>query len=113
VIAVEYAGRRLLFAGDLEAEGEAALVARGAVPADVLKVPHHGSRTSSTDTLLDAVRPQLAVISVGERNRWGFPDAGVLDRYRAHGARVLRTDRQGAIAVSVSAGGRLAVESMR
>ena len=115
VVAVEYRGRRLLFAGDLEAEGEAALVGTAGerLRSDVLKVPHHGSRTSSTDALLDAARPGVAVISVGERNRWGFPNPAVLARYQAHGARVLRTDRNGAISVSVSGAGRLDVESMR
>jgi competence protein ComEC len=107
VVAVEYAGRRLLFAGDLEAEGEAALVARGNARADVLKVPHHGSRTSSSPELLDAVRPQVAVVSVGERNRWGFPNAAVVARYRAAGARFFRTDRDGAVVLTISRSGAL------
>jgi competence protein ComEC len=114
VVGISWRGRRLLFAGDLEAEGEAALLSTGrAVAADVLKVPHHGSRTSSSAPFLAAVRPQLAVISVGERNRWGFPDAGVLERYDAIGARVLRTDRDGAVAIHVGGDGRLTSETMR
>ena len=107
VLALEYAGRRLLFAGDLEADGEAALLATGGLRADVLKVPHHGSRTSSTEPFVAAVHPSLAVISVGERNRWGFPNPAVVARYLAAGARVLRTDTDGAVAVSLSADGKL------
>jgi competence protein ComEC len=115
VIQLDYRGHKLLFPGDLEAEGEAALVdAAGAgLASDVLKVPHHGSRTSSTDTLLDAVRPHVAVFSVGERNRWGFPHPTVLARYAARGVRALRTDRDGAVTVAVSGRGALTVESYR
>jgi competence protein ComEC len=107
VLAVEHGGRRLLFAGDVEADAEAALIANGGVAADVLKVPHHGSRTSSTAPFLAAVHPQIAVISVGDHNRWGFPHPSVLARYAAAGARVLRTDLDGAIAVTVTAGGTI------
>ena len=84
VVAVGWRGRSLLFAGDLEADGEAALLARAgpSLPADVVKVPHHGSKTSSTAELVAATHPSVAVISVGERNRWGFPNAGVMARWR-------------------------------
>ena len=107
VVAVEYAGRRLLFAGDLEADGEAALIARTTPRADVLKVPHHGSRTSSSRELIDAVRPEVAVVSVGERNRWGFPNAAVVARYRAANTRLYRTDRDGAVVLTISRAGTL------
>jgi competence protein ComEC len=128
VVRVEYAGRALLFTGDVEAEGEAALVgaAREAVPfgsasagvapalsADVLKVPHHGSRTSSSDPLLAAVLPSVAIISVGDHNRWHFPHPSVLARYAAHHVRVLRTDQHGAIQVRIDASGHLDVEPSR
>ena len=59
--------------------------------------PHHGSATSSTRPLLDAAAPDLAVISAGRGNRYGHPHAAVLDRYRAVGARILRTDIDGAV----------------
>jgi competence protein ComEC len=75
--------------------------------ADVIKVPHHGSKTSSTPRLTRALGAELAVISVGVRNRWGFPHRPVLDRWRTAGARVLRTDRDGAVTVSVGADGSL------
>ena len=75
----------MLFAGDLEADGEGELVGRRdvgqVVAADVLKVPHHGSRTSSSPELVDAVAPALAVISLGWRNQFHFPAPEVVARY--------------------------------
>jgi competence protein ComEC len=113
VLRVAFAGRAALFAGDLEADGEGELAGRRAVgqavAADVLKVPHHGSRTSSTPELLDAVAPALAVISLGWRNRFHFPAPEVVARYHARGTRVLRTDRDGAITVMLRASGALDV----
>jgi competence protein ComEC len=65
----------------------------------ILKVPHHGSLTSSTGEFLDAVRPQVAVVSAGRSNHFGHPVPEVLDRYRAIGAEVFRTDQDGAVIV--------------
>jgi competence protein ComEC len=111
VLRLDFAGRAVLFPGDLEADGEGELVGRRdvgqRVAADVLKVPHHGSRTSSSDELLDAVGPRLAVMSLGWRNRFHFPAAEVLARYAARGARVLRTDRDGAVTVTIDVTGAL------
>ncbi|MET0384152.1 MAG: ComEC/Rec2 family competence protein, partial [Burkholderiaceae bacterium] len=91
-------GRGALLTGDIEAPQEAALLARDApaLRADVLLVPHHGSRTSSTDAFLAAVRPRIAVIQVGYRSRYGHPAPEVMARYRAHGIAVVRTDHCGA-----------------
>jgi competence protein ComEC len=89
----------MLLTGDIERTGELALVRDGAARAAALLVPHHGSRSSSSDAFLAAVRPRLAVASAGYRNRFGHPAADVLERYGAAGARVLRTDRDGAITV--------------
>jgi competence protein ComEC len=117
VLRLGFAGRGVLFAGDLEADGEGELAGRRdvgeTVAADVLKVPHHGSRTSSTPELLEAVAPALAVISLGWRNQFHFPAPEVVARYAARGARVLRTDRDGAISVVISPDGRLTVRCER
>jgi competence protein ComEC len=117
VLRVAFAGRALLFPGDLEADGEGELVGRRAVgedvAADVLKVPHHGSRTSSSDELVSAVHPALAVISLGWRNRFHFPAAEVLARYAAHGVTVLRTDRDGAVTVTIAPDGNVRVARER
>ena len=85
-------GRSILFTGDIEAAGEAAV---DWPRAEVLKVPHHGSRSSSTPALLEAVRPSLAVIGCGVENRFGHPHPEVLRRYA--GVRVLRTDVHGTV----------------
>lgn len=110
VLEVAYGGRRLLLSGDVEAAAEARLGQIGHV--DVLKVPHHGSKTSSTAAWLATLRPQIAVISVGAANQWGFPHAPVLARYAAIGSKVYRTDTDGAVTVSLSAGGRITVDTM-
>lgn len=108
VVEVRYAGRSILFAGDLEAEGEAALPSVGAV--DVVKVPHHGSPTSSTAAFVAATRPRLAVISCGVANAYRFPAPAVVARWEAAGAHVLRTDRDGAVTLRVEVDGALTVE---
>ena len=98
VLRVEYGLASFLLASDIEAAREQALVASGApIAATVLKVAHHGSRTSSTPAFLGAVGPAVAVISVGPRNPYGHPDPGVLERLATAGARVYRTDRDGAV----------------
>jgi competence protein ComEC len=117
VVRAGYAGRSLLFAGDIEGDGEAELVGRAAAGlvarSDVLKVPHHGSRTSSSPELVDVVSPQLAVMSLGWLNRFQFPHREVLARYAARGVRVLRTDRDGAVTVTIDEGGRISATCAR
>ncbi|MDB4956218.1 MAG: internalization-related competence protein ComEC/Rec2 [Myxococcales bacterium] len=110
VITLRYAGRVLLFAGDIEVEGEQAVVAAGLSHADVVKVPHHGSPTSSGAALVTATHPMLAVISCGAGNSFGFPSIAVVERWRAAGAQVERTDLSGAITVTVDLGGVLRVD---
>ena len=101
VLLVRYGGVRFLLTGDAEAAEEAWLLAHqaDALGADVLKVAHHGSLTSSTDAFLDAVRPRVAVVSVGAGNAYGHPGAEVIRALRQRGAAVLRTDQLGAIVV--------------
>jgi competence protein ComEC len=71
--------------------------AMSAAPLRVLKAPHHGSKTSSTATFLDALHPRLAIVSAGRGNRHGHPAPAVLARYAARGTEVFRTDQDGAI----------------
>ena len=97
VVRVSFGTTAFLFPGDLEAAGEAAALAGGRMlAADVVKVPHHGSRTSSTEPFVAAVAPRWAAVSVGLGNRFGFPHAEAMERWRAIGATVVRTD-EGAI----------------
>jgi competence protein ComEC len=97
-------GGSALFSGDVEREGENSALPRLA-RVDVLKVPHHGSRTSSAPAWVDALRPRVAIISCGERNRFGHPDRATVGRYLLAGARVLRTDREGTIRITFARGG--------
>lgn len=98
VMLAKLGGLTWLFTGDLEEEGEKFLVA--AYPdlrADVLKVAHHGSNTSSITPFLSVVQPNIAIISVGERNRYGHPHKEVIERFEKMGIEIWRTDKQGAI----------------
>jgi competence protein ComEC len=98
VIRLVLGRRALLFTGDAEHAAEQLLLERGAVlQADFLKVGHHGSRTSSTPTFLDAVRPRVASLSTGVRNRFGHPHAPTLHSLAERGVWPLRTDRVGGI----------------
>ncbi len=91
-------GSSALLTGDIEAAQEAALVERlgTRLTSGVLLVPHHGSRTSSTEGFIDAVRPKVAVVQAGYRSRFGHPSADVLARYEARGIDLVRSDRCGA-----------------
>lgn len=92
-------GRSALLAGDIERAQEQALVTQGAALAsDLLLVPHHGSKTSSSAAFLDAVRPRLAVVQAGYRNRFGHPAHEVLARYQQRGIAVRDSARCGALA---------------
>ena len=113
VLRLVYGEVAVLLPGDVERAGEAALVAAGRPLASaVLKVPHHGSDTSSTTAFLRAVAPRVAVISAGHENRFGFPAPAVLGRLARAGADVWRTDRDGAVRV-VTDGRVLAVSGWR
>jgi competence protein ComEC len=111
---VEAGGRRMLLTSDIEAPDEAALVQRypGGLKADVLLMPHHGSKTSSTPDFLQAVGALQAVIPVGYRSRFGHPKAEVLARYEAMAANIWRTDRDGAVRV-VLGGQAVAISAWR
>ena len=97
---ISYGSRSFLLTGDMEKPMEQRLLISGQpVRADVLKVGHHGSNTSSTDPFLDAVAPVFAIISDGFANSFHHPHPQVLARLAAHRADVLRTDQQGLITI--------------
>jgi competence protein ComEC len=108
VLLVEYGAFQALFAGDAGFPAEAEMRSR-APRVDLLKVGHHGSRGSTGDEWLDSLRPQAAVISVGQ-NKYGHPSGPTLHRLRRHQVDVWRTDRDGAITVT-SDGTRMAIRS--
>jgi competence protein ComEC len=100
VLDLAWSGPRTLFSGDLLKQGESELAGEGLLhPVYLLVVPHHGSRSSSSESWVVSVKPRVAVFSVGRGNRFGQPHPQVIERYRSAGARVLRTDRDGALLI--------------
>jgi competence protein ComEC len=102
LLRVEAHGRRVLLTGDIEAEAEIVLSMDKDLRADVLKVAHHGSRSSTRERFLEAVQPRLAVISCGRRNLFGHPHAEVVEALSERGIRTLRTDERGSIDVEIT-----------
>jgi competence protein ComEC len=103
VLRLQLERRRVLLTGDVEAEAERDLLDR-LRRCDILKVAHHGSKSSSTPAFLDAVAPRIGVISCGRENRFGHPHAQVLDALAARHIRVWRTDRNGSVSLDLRAG---------
>lgn len=113
VLELTHGQKKFLLTGDAETPAEKDMLAAGVVEAvDVLKVSHHGANEASTSDYLTAVKPQYAVISVGEGNRYNHPTASALERLKASGAKILRTDEHGSI-VFTSNGKSIAVEEER
>lgn len=103
-IVLEHGNRKFLFTGDAEEDEEAEILGEAeasgiSLEADVYKAGHHGSRNSSSEALLDAVSPAYAVISCGEGNSYGHPNAETLNNFRSRGISVFRTDEQGSVIV--------------
>jgi competence protein ComEC len=107
VLKVTAAGHSVLLTSDIEAWSEELLLAAhpGELKSDVMVVPHHGSRTSSTPEFIAAVAAPQVIFPVGYRNRFNHPRADVVERYRARGAAMSRTDRDGALTIHLGSGG--------
>ncbi len=98
VMMLQYKNIRVLLSADIEKEGEERMMRKGhALRADILKIPHHGSASSSTFLFLQRVRPAYAILSVSERNIGRLPHPEVMKRYEQLGSKIFRTDRHGAI----------------
>ena len=95
----------VLFAGDIETEAEESLTPLGKpLKSDIIKVPHHGGRTSSSAGFIKAVQPQIAVISAGKNNSFNHPHKETIERYKAAGVRIYRTDIDGAVTIFPAGG---------
>jgi competence protein ComEC len=107
VLRISAGGTRVLLTGDAEARSEREMLAHDpeALRAETLVVPHHGSVTSSTLPFVAAVHPQIAIFTVGYRNRFGHPRREVVQRYTELGSRILRSDRHGALLLDIDAHG--------
>ncbi len=100
VCRLDYGEISFLFTGDMESDAEADLMASGAyLDADILKVGHHGSSTSTSQSFLDAVSPEGCVIEVGEGNSYNHPHKEVMDRLEAEGCTIYRTDQNGSVII--------------
>ena len=107
VIKVTFGNNSFMFDGDAEDVSEKEMLSKGFdVKADVLKVGHHGSNSSTTEEFLSAVNPKYAVISVGKGNTYGHPHASTMNRLKAHNIPVYRTDECGTI-VAISDGNNI------
>lgn len=113
VLRLVYGSVAVLLVGDIERAAETALARSGFdLRADILKVPHHGSKTSSTEAFLDRVCPRRAVISVGEHSRFGHPHKVVVERYQSRGVKLYQTGRDGTVTVETD-GTRVDVSTYR
>ena len=113
VLRIDHGSKSFLFMADAEKEAENAMIKAGSnVKADVLKVGHHGSKSSSTDKFLQAVNPSIAVISVGANNKYGHPSDRVLQSLQSLGVNILRTDELGNIVLK-SDGSTVTISSIK
>ena len=101
VLRIQFGERSILLTGDIEKAAERSLLAsQQQLKADVVKVPHHGSKTSSTDGFVSATKPTFAVISVGRHSMFGHPHKEVIERWQSNSATVLTTGQCGTITVA-------------
>jgi competence protein ComEC len=106
VVRITGVGGSALLTGDIEKTAEAALIANSvSLVADVVTMPHHGSKTSSTSEFVQAVNARYVLAGVGYRNRWGFPKREVVERWQSAGAITLATSMSGALQVDVLSDG--------
>ncbi|MBI2626636.1 MAG: MBL fold metallo-hydrolase [Parcubacteria group bacterium] len=111
VVRLDYAGRSVLFTGDIGGQTEEKLVlADIKLKSDILKVPHHGSKYSSSDIFLKSIDPDYAVISVAAKNSYGHPTKEALERLANSGATLYRTDEDGDILLHINSKGKLWLE---
>lgn len=104
--AINGKGPSVLLTGDIDAKSELVMLTQAQDwQADILVVPHHGSRTSSTQTLLDAIQPSLAMVSIGYFNPWGLPSAVIKKRYQANNIDWISTQDSGQLTVTINANG--------
>ncbi len=110
VLLISASGVSILLPGDIEAEAEQRLVARGVTaPVDLLLAPHHGSRSSSSPEFVAATSPRHVVFAAGFANRWNFPVPEVVARWQAAGACLLNTAEEGALQFDLSIAGQLSL----
>ena len=113
VCMVRYKNRRILFTGDIEkvAENEMVKEYTNGLKADILKVGHHGSKTSTTKEFLDLINPSVALIGVGQNNKFGHPNEDVIKRLEEKNIQIYRTDEMGEISVIIDKNGKIKINT--
>lgn len=114
VARLEYKSFSMLFTGDIEALAEKQIVARyksEELKSDILKVAHHGSKTSSTNEFINKIKPQISIIGVGENNKFGHPNTQTLQTLQSYGSKIYRTDTAGEITIKVNKKGKIRIET--
>lgn len=106
----------IIFTGDIEEKAEEDLLDKykytNKLKVTVLKVAHHGSKTSSKESIIDEIRPKIALIGVGKNNLFGHPNNKVIERLKNIGAKIYRTDETGEITITVTSKGKIKVERL-
>ena len=102
----------MLFTGDIEEVAEKQILQEykenvETLKSTVLKVAHHGSKTSSTVNFIEAIKPKVALIGVGENNKFGHPSNQVIERLKKYNARIYRTDENGEISITINKNGEI------
>ena len=111
VLRLSYGSVDFLFTGDAEKEAEAGILQSGqTLQADILKVGHHGSRTSTSAEFLNTVKPQIAIYMAGDGNRYGHPHQETIDALTKAGAKIYGTDINGTIIITTD-GGKFAIDT--
>lgn len=114
VARLEYKSFSMLFTGDIEALAEKQIVARyksEELKSDILKVAHHGSKTSSTNEFINKIKPQISIIGVGENNKFGHPNTQTLQTLQSYGSKIYRTDTAGEIIIKVNKKGKVRIKT--
>jgi len=105
VVQIAAEGKNMVFTGDIGIEAEQNLIrTMPDLKADLIKIPHHGSKSSSSDAFVAQMRPEVAIVTAGRGNPYHHPSDGVLARYEKIGARICRTDSDGAVTIGVNTG---------
>ena len=116
VCKLKYKSFSMLFTGDIEEIAEKTILERykdtNTLKSTILKVAHHGSKSSSIEAFLNAVKPKIALIGVGEKNTFGHPNSDVLERLKKSGSKIFRTDKDGEITIRINNKGKIWINKM-
>ena len=114
VFKIVYKNFSMLFTGDIEKVAEEKILKEinpAILKSDILKVAHHGSKTSTTQEFLDNVEPKIALIGVGKDNNFGHPSGEVIERLKSKDIKIYRTDEKGEIVLEVNKGGKITIDN--